>query len=137
VQWQVADDDLIGGGPAQLACQAVVVEPHTRVRLPRVLVDPRGLAEALREARRVDLPAEHTGPRGLRRRRAILTAVVAPTPPWVVAHYRPCFRVACFAGVDDVAGVTVLGVSARVEDSLPDRRSALVGRLSRCAARVN
>jgi hypothetical protein len=26
------------------------------------------LAEALREARRADLPAEHTGPRGLRRR---------------------------------------------------------------------
>jgi hypothetical protein len=30
VQRQVADDDLIGGGSAQLACQAIVVEPHTR-----------------------------------------------------------------------------------------------------------
>jgi hypothetical protein len=29
VQRQVADDDLVGGGSAQLACQAVVVE-HTR-----------------------------------------------------------------------------------------------------------
>jgi hypothetical protein len=28
VQQQVADDDLIGGGPAQLARQAVVVEPY-------------------------------------------------------------------------------------------------------------
>jgi hypothetical protein len=34
VRRQVADDDLIGGGATQLACQAIIVEPHTRVRLP-------------------------------------------------------------------------------------------------------
>jgi hypothetical protein len=34
VQRQVADDDLIGGGSAQLTCQAIVVEPYTGVRLP-------------------------------------------------------------------------------------------------------
>jgi hypothetical protein len=34
VQWQVADDDLVGGGFAQLTCQAIVLEPYTRVRLP-------------------------------------------------------------------------------------------------------
>jgi hypothetical protein len=28
VQRQVADDDLVGGGSTQLACQAVVVEPY-------------------------------------------------------------------------------------------------------------
>jgi hypothetical protein len=59
------DDDLVGGGSAQLACNAIVVEPYTGVHLPRVLVDRRGLAEALREARLTDLPAEHAGPRGL------------------------------------------------------------------------
>jgi hypothetical protein len=65
VQRQVADDDLIGGSSAQLACHAVVIEPYAGVRLSRVVVDRRGLAEALREAHRVDLPAEHTGSRGL------------------------------------------------------------------------
>jgi hypothetical protein len=68
VQRQVADDDFVGGGSAQLACQAVVVEPYTGVRLPRVLVDRRGLAEALRKARRADLLAEHTGSREFRHR---------------------------------------------------------------------
>jgi hypothetical protein len=67
VQQQVADDDLVGGGSAQLAHQAVVVEPYAGVRLPVVLVDRRGLAEALREARR-----------------AVLSAVIAPSPPGVV-----------------------------------------------------
>jgi hypothetical protein len=38
VQRQVTDDDLVGGGPAQLACQAIVIEPHTRVCFPCVLV---------------------------------------------------------------------------------------------------
>jgi hypothetical protein len=64
VQRQVADDDLVGGGSAQLARQAVVVEPHTGTRLPCVLVDRRGLAEALRKAHRADLLAEHAGPGG-------------------------------------------------------------------------
>jgi hypothetical protein len=61
VQWQVADNHRIGGGTAQLAGSAVVLKPHTRVRLPRVLVYRGGLAEALGEARRADLPAEHAG----------------------------------------------------------------------------
>jgi hypothetical protein len=99
----------------------------------RVLVDRRGLADALRKARRADLPAEHAGPRGFRRRRAILAAIVAPAPPGVVSHRRPCFRVARPAGVYDVTGVAVLSLSTRVEDPLPDRRSALVGWLFRRA----
>jgi hypothetical protein len=66
VQGEVADDDLIAGGPAELTCQAVVIELYTGVRLPVVLDDSRGLAEALGEGRRTDLPAEHTGSRGLR-----------------------------------------------------------------------
>jgi hypothetical protein len=49
VQRQVADDDFVGGGTAQLARQTVVIEPYTGVRLPVVLVDRRGLAEALRK----------------------------------------------------------------------------------------
>jgi hypothetical protein len=47
VQRQVADDHLVGGGTAQLVGQAVVVEPHTRVCLTRVLLDRGGLAEVL------------------------------------------------------------------------------------------
>jgi hypothetical protein len=42
VQRHPADDDLVGGGSAQLACQAIVIEPHTGIRFPRVLVDRRG-----------------------------------------------------------------------------------------------
>jgi hypothetical protein len=80
----------------------------------------------LREARRADLPAEHAGSWGLRRRRVILAAVVAPTLSRVVAYHRPCLRVACSASVDDVAGIVVLSLSACVEDALPDRLSALV-----------
>jgi uncharacterized membrane protein len=136
VQRQVADDDLVGGGSAQLACQAVVVEPYAGVRLPRVLVDRRGLVEALREARRANHPAEHTGSRGLQRRRAILSAVIAPTPPGVVACRRPCLRVARPPGVDDVESVTVLGLPARVKDPLPDQRVSWVGGPFRRAARV-
>jgi hypothetical protein len=68
VQGEVTDDNLVGGGPAQLTCQVVVVEPYSGVRLPIVLVNRRGLAEALGEARRADFPAEHAGPRWLRRR---------------------------------------------------------------------
>jgi hypothetical protein len=66
VQGEVTDDNLVGGGSAQLARQAVVIEPHTGVRLPVVLVDRRGLAEALGETRRADLPAERAGSRWLR-----------------------------------------------------------------------
>jgi hypothetical protein len=137
VQQQVADDHLVGGGSAQLACQAVVVEPYTGVRLPCVLVDGRGLAEALREARRADFPAEHAGPRGLWRRGAVLTAIIAPTPPWAVARRRPCLCVARVSGIDDVVSVAVLGLPACVKDPLPDRRPALVGGLPHRVSRVN
>jgi hypothetical protein len=41
------------------------------------------------------------------------------------------------AGVDDVAGVTVLGLSARIKDLLLDRSSTLVGRVCHRAACVN
>jgi hypothetical protein len=68
VQGEVADDNLVAGGSAQLTCQTVVVEPHMGVRLPVVLDDRRGLAEALGEVHRVDLPAEHASSRGLRHR---------------------------------------------------------------------
>jgi hypothetical protein len=64
-------------------------------------------------------------------------AVVAPAPPWAIAHYYPRLHVTRPTGVDDVAGISVLGLSARVEDPLPDWRSALVGRLPRHTARVN
>jgi hypothetical protein len=63
--------------------------------------------------------------------------MVAPAPPWVVVYHHPRLRVARSAGVDDVAGVAVLGLLACVKDSLPDRRSALVGRLSCRPACVN
>jgi hypothetical protein len=51
-----------------------------------------------------------------------------PAPPWVVAYHCPCLRVAHSVAVDDVVGVTVLSLSARVKDSLPNRRSYLVER---------
>jgi hypothetical protein len=136
VQWQVADDGFVGGGSAQLTCQAVVIEPYTGVRLPRVLVDRRGLAEALWKAHRADLPAEHTGSRGLRRRRAILSAVIAPNPSGVVARRCPCLRVARPPGVDDVASVSILGLPARIKDPRLDWRAPLVGGLPRRAARM-
>jgi hypothetical protein len=123
VQRQIGDDDLVGGGSAQLACQAVVVEPYTGVRLPRVLVNRRGLAEALREAHSADLPAEYTGSRGFRRRRAILSVDIAPAPSGVVACCRPCLGVACPPRIDDVASVTILGLPTCVKDPLPDRRA--------------
>jgi hypothetical protein len=54
VQGEVADDSFVAGGSTHLTRQAVVVEPHTGVRLPVVFDDRRGLAEALGEvARRI------------------------------------------------------------------------------------
>jgi hypothetical protein len=38
----------------------------------------------------------------------------------MVARHRPYLRVALLVGVDDVAGVTVLGLPARIKDLLPD-----------------
>jgi hypothetical protein len=55
----------------------------------------------------------------------------------VVACRRSCFRVILSAGVYDVAGVAILGLSAHVKDPLPDRRSTLVGWLPHHAARVD
>jgi hypothetical protein len=63
--------------------------------------------------------------------------VVVPALSRVVAYRHPRPRVARLAGVDDVAGISILGMSARVKDSLPDWRSALVGRLSYRSACVN
>jgi hypothetical protein len=54
----------------------------------------------------------------------------------VVARRRSRLRVACSSGVDDVASVTVLGLPARVEDPLLDRRAPWVGGAFRCASRV-
>jgi hypothetical protein len=50
---------------------------------------------------------------------------------------RPCLRVARPPGVDDVAGVAILGLSARVEDPLLDRRAPWVGGAFRCVSRVH
>jgi hypothetical protein len=136
VQGQVADDDLVAGGPAQLASQAVVVEPHAGVRLPVVLDDGRGLAEALGERRFADLPAEHTGPWGLRRRGAVLAAVVASAPSRVVAHRRSCVRPARASGVDDVAGVAIQR-PACVKEPLLGRRASWVGGSPRRPSRVD
>jgi hypothetical protein len=92
---------------------------HTRGSVsPRVFVDQGVLAKVLREACHADLPAEQTGPRWLRRRRSILTAVVTSNPPGVVACCHPCLRIARSADVDDVAGVTVLSLSVCIKDPL-------------------
>jgi hypothetical protein len=127
VQGEVADDSLIAGGSAQLTRQAVVVEPHTGVRLPVVLDNCRGLTEALGKGRHADFPAEHTSSRGLRRRRAILIAIVASTPPRVVACCCPRLRFARPSGVDDIAGVAVPRLPARVEEPIFGRRAPRVG----------
>jgi hypothetical protein len=67
----------------------------------------------------------------------ILTAVVATAPPGVVACRRPRLCVALSASVDDVAGVAVLGLSARIKDPLPNWRWALVGWLPHRATCVD
>jgi hypothetical protein len=84
------------------------------------------LAEALGEGRRTDLPAEHTGPRGLRRRRVVFVAIVASTPSRVVAHSSSRVSPARAPGVDDVAGVAVQR-PACVKEPLLDRRASWVG----------
>jgi hypothetical protein len=55
----------------------------------------------------------------------------------VVACCRSCFHIALSVSVDDIAGGAVLGLPACIKDPLPDRRSALVSWLPRCAARVD
>jgi hypothetical protein len=126
VQGRVVDDHRIGGGAAQLASQVVVVEPHSRVFLPQVLGDGGGPVEALGEARRADLPAKHAGSRGFRHWRSILSAVIVSTPLRVVARRHSCLCVALPPGVYDIAGVAILGLTARVKDPLPDRCPTLV-----------
>jgi hypothetical protein len=64
-------------------------------------------------------------------------AVVAPAPPGMVSCRHPCLCVACTEGVDDVAGVAILSLSARVKDPLPGWRSSLVGWLPRYAVCVD
>jgi hypothetical protein len=88
------------------------------VHLPHVLGDGCGLAEALGDARRADLPAEHAGSQGFRCQRAILSAVVPATTTGVVACCRSCLRVPPPPVVQDVTGIPVLGLAARVEDPL-------------------
>jgi hypothetical protein len=66
-----------------------------------------------------------------------LPAVVASTPPRVVACRRPCLRVARPPGVDDVAGVAISGLPASVEEPLFGRRAPRVGGALRCSARVH
>jgi hypothetical protein len=48
-----------------------------------------------------------------------------------------CLHVVLSASVDDVAGVAVLGLLARIKDPLPDQRFALVGWLPCRSARVD
>jgi hypothetical protein len=91
----------------------------------------------LGEVRRADLPTEHAGSRGFWRWQVVLPTVVATTPPRVVAHRRSRLRVAPSLGIQDVAGIAVVGLDARVKDPLPDWRPALVRWPSRCAACVD
>jgi hypothetical protein len=122
--------------PPSWHAQVVVVEPHTGIRLPVVLDDRCRLAEALGKGRRADLPAEHTGSRGFRRRRAVLIAVVAPTPSRMVACRRPCLRFVRPPSVDDVAGVAVSRLPLCVEEPFLGRRAPRVGGALRCSTRV-
>jgi hypothetical protein len=90
----------------------------------------------LTETRCADLPVEHTGSRGLRRRRAVLSTVISPALSGVVTRLRPRLRVARPPGIDDIASVTILGLPACVEDPLLDRCAPWVGGAFRCASRV-
>jgi hypothetical protein len=54
----------------------------------------------------------------------------------VVARRCPFLRVARPSGVDDVTGVTILGLPARVEEPLLGRRAPRVGGVLRCSTRV-
>ena len=74
VQRKVADDDRVVSRAAQLARQAVVVEPELRIRLPRVLGECGGLPKVWGEGSGMDFPAKHTGARRLRRWAPILPA---------------------------------------------------------------
>ena len=66
MQRKVATDDGIVSRTAQLARQAVVIEPEPGIRLSRVLGEGGGLAKARGKQSSTDFPAEHTGARRLR-----------------------------------------------------------------------
>jgi hypothetical protein len=55
----------------------------------------------------------------------------------VVARRRPRLRVTRLPGVDDVAGVAILGLPASVEEPFLGRRAPRVGGALNCAARVH
>jgi hypothetical protein len=58
------------------------------------------------------------------------------TPSRVVVCCRPRLRFAHPSGVDDVAGVAISGLPARVEESFLGRRATRVGGALSCAAHV-
>jgi hypothetical protein len=55
----------------------------------------------------------------------------------VVARRRPRLRIARSSGVDDVAGIAILGLPARVEESFLGWRAAWISRTLSYAARVH
>ena len=66
VKRKVADDHGVIRRTAQLACQAVVVEPDRGIGLARVLDEDGGLSKAWGKGSGTNLPAEHTSDRRLR-----------------------------------------------------------------------
>ena len=63
---KVADDDRVVRHTAQLACQAVVVEPDRGIGLARVIDESGGLSKAWGEGSGANLPTKHAGARRLR-----------------------------------------------------------------------
>ena len=61
VERKVADDHGVVRCTAQLACQAVVVEPDHGVGLSLVLDEGGGLAKVWGKGSGANLPTEHTG----------------------------------------------------------------------------
>ena len=66
VKRKVTDDHDIVRRTAQLACQAVVIEPDRGIGLARVLDEGGGLSKAWEEGSSANLPTEHAGARRLR-----------------------------------------------------------------------
>ena len=66
VKRKVVDDHGIICRTAQLACQAVVIEPDRRIGLAQVLDEGGGLSKAWGKGSGVNLPTEHTGAQRLR-----------------------------------------------------------------------
>ena len=63
VQRKVADNYGVVSSAAQLASQAVVIEPEPEISFSRVLGEGGGLTKVWREWSHADFPAEHTGAR--------------------------------------------------------------------------